>query len=87
MKDIKNRLVRLVSSCVEDLEGANVRTSILVFREIKIILRDACTKGVDEEKPPMVEDLDDYYNRMKLSEVFKAGNKRSKKKTREKGSM
>jgi hypothetical protein len=35
----------------------------------------------------MVEDLDDYYNRMKLSEVFKAGNKRSKKKTREKGSM
>jgi hypothetical protein len=33
----------------------------------------------------MVEDLDDYYNRMEFSEVFKAGNKRSKKRQGRRG--
>jgi hypothetical protein len=75
----KNILAGLATPWIEDLEGVNVRTSIAVFREIRIILRDACTKGVDEENPPMIEDSDDCYNRMKFSERLKAGSKRSRK--------
>lgn len=71
MSDTEFRLARKVAPGIHNRRGGNVKSPVDVFGEIRIILRDACTQGVEERKPPVVEDPNDNYNKIMLKAEMK----------------
>jgi hypothetical protein len=85
MEDIENWHDGIATPRIKDREGALVRSSGEVFKEIRIVLLDSCSEGANEEKPPMIEDPNDHHNKMRLAERLKAGNKRPRMKQESRG--
>lgn len=59
-------------------DGATIQSATEIFKEIRVVLRDACAKGETETKPQKIEDPDDRINQSFLPKKPKAIKKRRK---------